>query len=129
MRTRFTIGRASWRPGYVDADGYSHPAGHSDPRPTKVYGWQPLASDMPMGAELTRRIITSKIVLVPDVSSWQPSDKVWLYGTVDDPDEPTTFEPADAADFYLVSEDVRDYNTGPFGYRPGGAVVIERTQG
>jgi hypothetical protein len=125
MRARFTIGRARYVPGGVDADGYSRAAGFADPEPVSVYGWQPLASDMPVGAELTRRIITSKLVLVPDVSLWQPTDKVWLYGLAIDGE----FTPADPKDFYQVSEDVRDFNTGPFGYKPGGAVVIERTQG
>lgn len=128
MRARFWVGRASFTPGTVDDDGYSVPAAHGDIEAVKVFGWYPLASDMPVGAELTRRIVTSKIILVPDVSGWQPSDKVWLIGTVEDEDNPVA-EPADLDDFYLVSEDVRDFNTGPFGYRPGGAVVIERTQG
>ncbi|QFG08866.1 head-to-tail stopper [Mycobacterium phage MalagasyRose] len=129
MRARYWIGVASYTPGGVDDDGYSTPAGHGPIRPIRVFGWQPLASDMPTGAELTRRIITSKLVLVPDVSLWTPSDHVWLAGAVDDPEEPTVFTPTDLGDFYRVSEDVRDYNTGPFGYRPGGAVVIESAKG
>lgn len=121
MRARFTISRARYVPSHVDpADGYSVPASYEPPELLKVFGWQPLASDMPVGAELTHRIVTSKLVLAPDVSLFQPSDRVWLFDVSDDPSN---------ADFYHVSEDVRDYNTGPFGYRPGGAVVIERTQG
>lgn len=126
MRTRFTIGRALYTAGGLDEDNYSTAPGWSDTiEPIEVYGWQPLASDMPIGSEFTHRVITSKLLLVPDVSPWHPSDKVWLSGTV----TAGVFIPANPADVFYVSEDVRDFNTGPFGFKPGGAVVISRTQG
>lgn len=126
MRTRFTVGRSSLTAGGLDADGYTRAATYGDVEPIAVYGWQPLASEMPVSSEVSQRVVTSKLLLVPDVSPFKPGDKVWLTGTVDDP---ATFAPTDIKDVFYVDEDVRDYNTGPFGYRPGGAVVLKRTKG
>lgn len=125
MLARFTVGRAARIASTVDADGYTRPEGWGAPQPVAVYGWQPVSSDMPFGAEISFRVITSLLLLVPDTSLWHPGDRVWLRGrafaaqfTPDDPDEP-----------YRVSEDVRDMSTGPFGFAPGGAVVIEKVTG
>ena len=125
MRANRIVGRAARIPSTVDADGYTHPEGWGDPQPVAVYGWQPLASNMPFGAEISFRVITSLLLLVPDVTGWHPGDRVWLHGSLDG-DE---FTPTDPAAVFLVSEDVRDMSNGPFGVRPGGAVVIEKVTG
>jgi hypothetical protein len=36
---------------------------------------------------------------------------------------------ADDNKTYFVSADVRDYNTGPFGFKPGGEVILEKVTG
>jgi hypothetical protein len=85
-----------------------------------VYGWYPQSSEIPVGNdELMQRVITNKIVMVPDVSPYSPGDRIAFPG-----DDITDDESA-----YRVSEDVRDFNTGPFEYKPGGAIVVERVRG
>ncbi|SHX91926.1 Uncharacterised protein [Mycobacteroides abscessus subsp. bolletii] len=130
MRAKYLIGRARYTPASVDDEGYSHPEGHGPIEVVKVYGVQPMSSDMPVSADVYRRIMTSRMILTPNPDDWGPSDHVWLKGTVD-PDDETRFIPADLDDVFAVSEDVRDYNMNPSrrNYRPGGAVVIERTGG
>lgn len=130
MRANYLIGRARYTPASVDDDGYSHPEGHGPIEAVKVYGVQPMTSDMPVTADVYRRIVTSRMILTPNPDDWGPSDQVWLRGTVD-PDDETRFIPVDLGDFFWVNEDVRDYNMNPSRrkYRPGGAVVIGRTRG
>lgn len=130
MRARHVIGRARYQKATVDSDGYSHPEGYGPIEPVWVYGVQPMASDMPVSADLYRRVITSRMILTPNPEGWAASDKVWLQGAVD-PDDESRFIPADPDDAFYVSEDVRDYNMNPSrrNYRPGGAVVISRTRG
>jgi hypothetical protein len=125
MLARKVVGRAQRIASTVDADGYTRPEGWGAPQPVAVYGWQPVSSDMPFGAEISFRVITSLLLLVPDTSLWHPGDRVWLHGTPDG-DE---FAPSHPNCFYLVTEDVRDMSNGPFGFRPGGAVVIEKVTG
>ena len=130
MRTAYTVGRASRIDGTVDEDGYSHPEGFGPVEAVQIYGMQPGPSSIPIGAEVTERVITSKLLLVPDTALFAPGDRVWTDGTVeDDPLTGGTFTPAQPGRWYSVSEDVRDYSTGPFGYRPGGAVAIEKVDG
>ncbi|MGH3953944.1 MAG: hypothetical protein ACRDTI_07915 [Mycobacterium sp.] len=114
----------------MDDDGYSHPEGYGPIEVVKVYGVQPMSSDMPVSAEVYRRIVTSRMILTPTPDDWGPSDQVWLKGSVD-PNDETRFIPADLDDCFWVSQDVRDYNMNPSRrkYRPGGGVVIERTKG
>lgn len=100
--------------GSTDADGYPTGDAYGAPVTRAVYGWYPLASQLNMTGDYDRRVVTSKVVMVPDASPYSPRDKVVL------PD-------SDAV--YFVSEDVRDYNTGPFGYEPGGEVIIEVVDG
>lgn len=130
MRAKYPIGWARYLPASVDDDGYSHPEGHGPIEVVKVYGIQPMTSDVPVSADVYRRIVTSRMILTPNPDDWGPSDKVWLKGAID-PDHENRFIPGDLADFFWVDEDVRDYNMNPSrrNYRPGGAVVIARTRG
>lgn len=100
--------------GSTDADGYPTGDEYDEPVSRTVFGWYPLSSQLSMTGDYDRRVVTSKVIMVPDVSPYSPRDKVVL------PDSDTE---------YWVSEDVRDYTTGPFGYRPGGEVVIEVATG
>ena len=57
------------------------------------------------------------VVLVPDVSPYAPRDCVVLPGQT--PEADRTF---------FVTEDIRDYTKGPFGFRPGGEIVLTTTR-
>lgn len=100
--------------GSTDSDGYPTGDEYEGPVSRKVFGWYPLSSQLSATGDYDRRVVTSKVVMVPDVSPYSPRDKVILPGSDTE---------------YWVSEDVRDYTTGPFGYRPGGEVVLEVVTG
>jgi hypothetical protein len=120
VEASYTIIHAVYQSGGTDADGYPIPEGHADPVERLVYGWYPQTSEIPVGNdELAQRVITNKIVMVPDVSMYGPGDLIAFPGDDINDDESA----------YRVSEDVRDFNTGPFGYKPGGAIVVERVRG
>lgn len=99
--------------GSTDADGYPTGDGYGDAVERDSYGWYPLSSQLSPAGEYDRRVITSKVVLVPDPSVFSPRDQITL------PD----------SDVYFVSEDRRDYTTGPYGYDPGGEIVVEKVSG
>lgn len=99
--------------GSTDSDGYPTGDAYGAAVDRLVYGWYPLSSQLNPSMEYDRRVITSKVVLVPDVSFYSARDKITLPG----------------GDVYFVSEDVRDYTTGPFGFQPGGEIVIEKVAG
>ena len=119
MRAKFAITHAPFT-GSTAADGTAGPPQYGTPVSREVFGWYPKSSELVGGApgassandDYTHRVNTSLVVLVPDVSVYKSGDKV----TIDS-----------AA--YLVSEDVRDFTTGPFGYKPGGQIVVEKTSG
>ncbi|MGH3956473.1 MAG: hypothetical protein ACRDTI_20805 [Mycobacterium sp.] len=127
-RIRFFIGHARRIPGGVDSDGYSVAESWGDVEVVGVYGWEPLSSSMPVGAELTHRVLTSKMLLAPDPERWSPGDRVWLAG-IHDPDDATKFIPDNPDTPMWVDQDVRDCNTGPYRYTPGAGVVIAQTRG
>lgn len=112
-----TIGYRKYN-GSMSVDGYPGSPTFTPPddqpavsRPS--YGWYPLASAVPTGNDdYMQRVIRSKAVGVPDPTLYAPGDLVILDG-VD----------------YVVSEDIRDYRTGPFGEGPGGEVIVERVSG
>jgi hypothetical protein len=98
--------------GSTDADGYPTGDAYTAPTDRPAYGLDELSSRLDISAEYDRRVITSKILGVPDPTVYSPRDKVEWYG-----------------DLYFVSEDVRDYTTGPFSRGPGGEVVLEKVDG
>ena len=103
--------------GSTDSEGYPTGDDHSDPVERKAYGWYPLSSVLEMTGDYDRRVITSKVLLVPDVAPYAPRDVVIL-GT-----DPT-------GEQYFVSEDVRDYSTGPFSTTTkGGEIILEKVSG
>lgn len=100
--------------GYPDADEFGEPVD----RP--AYGWYPgqgsgtsaaSASDTG-GSDYERRLISYRIVQVPDASVYAVRDKVIMDG-----------------EEFFVAGDVMNYNTGPFGFQPGGEVFVERVIG
>lgn len=126
MEAQYTIKHASYTAPGTDADGYPIPEGHGAAVDRQVFGWYPQSSQAGAGAstvvtgdEYAQRIITNKIVMVPDVTIYTPGDLIAFPG-----DDITDDESA-----YRVSRDVQDFNTGPFGYKPGGAIVVERVRG
>jgi hypothetical protein len=99
--------------GSTAADGTNCPPQYGTAVSREVYGWYPQSSEVPVGDDdVSLRVRTALIVLVPDVSPYRAGDKVVVGGQT-----------------YLVSEDVRDYTTGPYGYNPGGQIVVEKTSG
>lgn len=104
--------------GSTDADGYPIGDTYSDAVERDTYGWYPLSSQLSPAGEYDRRVITSKVLLVPDPAVFSPRDQVILPGLNDVEDRT-----------YFVSEDVRDYTTGPYGYDPGGEIVVGKVTG
>lgn len=100
--------------GSTDTDGYPTGDDYGSPVNRSAYGFYPLSSQLNMTGDYDRRVVTSKVLMVPDVSPYSPRDKVVLPGSDIE---------------YFVSQDVRDYTTGPFGYQPGGEVVLEVVNG
>jgi hypothetical protein len=111
MQALYTLAHSAYT-GSTDADGYPTGDAYASPVTRQAYGVYPLSSRLNDAGEYDRRIITSKVVMVPDVSPYSPRDKVVWQGTE-----------------YFVSEDVRDYTTGPFNYQPGGEIVLEVVTG
>lgn len=118
MLAKYTIQHAVYQ-GSADADGYPTGDMYADPVSRPAYGWYPLSSQLNPSMDYDRRIITSKVVGVPDVSPYSPRDRIALPGG----------DINDDAESYFVSEDVRDYTTGPFSQGPGGEIVIELVTG
>ena len=95
-----TIGHAKYV-GSMSADGYPGSPTFQPTQDRPSYGWYPLASEVPLGNDdYTQRVITSLVVGVPDVTPYAAGDLVVIAG-----------------EDYVVSEDVRDFTTGPFGHR------------
>jgi hypothetical protein len=112
--------------GSSDADGYPTGDAYGTAVQRPAFGWQPLSSQLNSTGDYDRRVITSKVLLVPDASPYAPRDKVVLpdangvlAGTEDEVAKRT----------YWVSQDVRNDNTGPFPYRPGGEIILEVVTG
>lgn len=104
--------------GSSDTDGYPTGDEYGSAIERASYGWYPLSSQLSPAGEYDRRVITSKVVLVPDPTVFSARDKVVLPGT-----------DAEVDRTYFVSEDMRDYTTGPYGYDPGGEIVVEKVAG
>lgn len=120
VKANYTISHAPYT-GSTVADGTSGPPQYGTPVTRNVFGWYPSAgqasaasSSVASGDDYNLRVITSRVLLVPDTSPYSPLDKVVFPGET---------EP------FFVSRDVRDYTTGPFGYKPGGEVIVEKTSG
>lgn len=117
MNAQYVLSHAKYTKS-ADADGYPTGDSYSEPTDRLAYAIYPLSSQLDAGGDYDRRVITSKVVLVPDVSPYSARDIVVIPGS--GPAEDRT---------YFVSEDVRDYTTGPFGYKPGGEVILEKVTG
>lgn len=117
MEPRKLIGYRKYN-GAFSADGYPGMPTFTPPddQPAEerpAYGWAPLVSTVETGNDdYMQRVIRSKTIAVPDPTIYAPGDLVILDG-VD----------------YVVSEDVRDYRTGPWEPGPGGEVIVERVSG
>lgn len=121
LPTRYTIQHAPYLTADDDeSEGYPTEDQFGEPVDRKVYGWYPgqgsgtsasSASDTG-GSEYERRITSYMIVQVPDPEVYSLRDRVVLDG-VD----------------YFVAGTVMDYNHGPFGFKPGGEVFVERVTG
>jgi hypothetical protein len=112
MQALKTIGHSKYV-GSMSPDGYPGAPAFEAEVMRPAYGWHPMASTVPLGDnDYTQRIIASMVVGVPDVGPYSAGDKITLAGRD-----------------YVVSEDVRDYTTGPFSAGPGGEIVVERVTG
>lgn len=107
--------------GNTDSDGYpTGDAYESTPTPRDSFGWYPLSSQLSPAGDYDNRVITSKVLLVPDPAVFAPRDQIVL---------PTPASQTQDERTYFVSQDVRDYTTGPYGYDPGGEIVVEKVTG
>lgn len=112
LNADYTISHAPYL-GSTVADGTSGPPQYGTPVTRNVFGWYPQSSEVPVGNDdVSDRVKTSLIVLVPDSSVYKAGDKVTIESAV-----------------FRVSEDVRDWTKGPFGYQPGGQIVVEKVSG
>lgn len=111
MIAKYTVQHSVYT-GSTDADGYPTGDNYASAVDRPAYGLEPLSSRLDASAEYDRRVITSKILGVPDPSVFSVRDKVVWYG-----------------DAFFVSEDIRDYRTGPFSEGPGGEVILEKVTG
>jgi hypothetical protein len=118
LPTPYTIQHAVYA-GDVDDDGRTTAPIYGDPVDRKVMGWYPRSSQVPVGDELALRVMSGIIIMVPDVTPYSAGDRIAFPGADIDDDEQS----------YRVAEDVRDFNNGPFGYKPGGEIVVERVRG
>lgn len=106
--------------GSSDADGYPTGDAYGSAISRPAYGIYPLSSKLDVSGDYDRRVITSKVVMVPDVSPYSPRDKVVLPGSDTE---------------YFVSADVRGYGSGPFGFKPSsdaqdfGEIILEVVTG
>lgn len=106
--------------GSTDSDGYPSGDTYGAVVERDSWGWYPLSSQLSPAGEYDRRVVTSKVVLVPDPTVFAPRDRIALTGG----------DITDDAQSYFVSEDMRDYSTGP--YRDDfecGEIVIEKVSG
>lgn len=123
---RWGIGHAKYVSG-MSEDGYPGSPAFEDEVVQPSFGWYSLASEVPLGNEdYTQRVITSLVVGVPDTAPYKPGDKVVL--TARPIPLADLIAPVDGEDF-VVSEDVRDYTTGPWDRGPGGVIIVERVTG
>lgn len=111
MNTPYTISHAAYT-GSGDSDGYPTGDSYASPVDRPAYGWYSGDSKLDDSSDYTRRYVQSVTVMVPDVSPYSPRDKVAL----------------SVGDEWFVTA-TNDYTTGPFGFRPGGTVVIEQVIG
>lgn len=112
MQPLKTIGHAKYVSS-MSPDGYPGAPTFEAQVTRPAYGWHPQASSVPLGdPDYIQRVIASVVVGVPDATVYKAGDLVVLDGRD-----------------YVVSEDVRDYTTGPFSPGPGGEVIVERVTG
>lgn len=119
LPANYTVQHAKFL-GNGDDEGYPTEDQHAAFVDRPAYGWYPgqgaglsaaSASD-PGGDDYARRLTSYKIVQVPDPSLYSYRDKVKLDGLE-----------------FFVAGDVMDYTTGPFGFKPGGEIFVQRTTG
>ncbi|OCB57641.1 hypothetical protein A5677_16890 [Mycobacterium malmoense] len=97
-----------------DNDGYPNADSYDPPVSRDTFGWYPQSSQMSPSADYNRRVIDHRVILVPDPTVYTVRDQITFPGD----DKP-----------WFVSEDVGDYTNGPFEYRPGGEIVVEKVSG
>ena len=111
MEALKTVGHAKYV-GSMSPDGYPGSPTFETEVTRPVYGWAPLASQVPLGNDdYTQRVISSSSWVSP-TPPFTTRRKVTLNG-----------------EDFVVSQDIRDYRTGPFSPGPGGEVIVERVRG
>lgn len=97
----------------TSASGYRKKGNYpDDPIVRMIFAPAPESSTLTEAEQYTTRVTTRLTLFVPDVSVFNVRDKVTMpEGT------------------FLVCESVRDHTKGPFGYKPGGEVIVEKVDG
>lgn len=114
ITAKYTIAHAKYQSGGDDNDGYPSADSYDPAVNRAVYGWYPMSSQMDPNADYNRRVTDHKAVLVPDPTVFTVRDQITFPGD----DTP-----------WFVSEDIRDYTTGPFGFTGAGEIVVEKISG
>lgn len=109
MRPVYTLGLRRWMPGLEDAHG-NPVESWADPVDWKVFAVAPTASMEPLADRMA--VATGISVLAPPDPLPGPHDVV-IY---------------DGEEWQVVGE-VANYTTGPFTYKPGVVVNLERKEG
>lgn len=130
MQAPYTIQHSPYT-GSTDNQGYPTDDEFGPTVNRQAYGWSPgqgnsgsSASAVNGGGDYDRRVVSYKVLLLPDVAPFHVRDRVVLPGDGDLADRT-----------YFVSADVRDYSTGPFGFKPSpdatafGEIVLEKITG
>ena len=108
QHAKYQSGSGDENDGYPNADSYDPPVSRD------TFGWYPLTSQMSQDGDYNRRVIDHRVVMVTDATVYTVRDQITFPGD----DKP-----------WFVSEDLRDYTTGPFPYRPGGEIVVKKVTG
>lgn len=123
MQARIPVSHARYT-GSSGNDGYPGGDEHDSPVDRLAYAIYPLSVQLSGSAEYDRRVLRSKVILVPDISVYSARDNVVIPGSGSDEDRT-----------YFVTQPDGDFSFGPFGFKPGsdatafGQIVVEKVTG
>lgn len=108
LSTPFTVLLSKWSHGPPDKYGEREKV-YAEPVARPVYGWAPPDLAEEIFSANRDAIVQDLDVYDPHDSDYSPDDHVIINGVT-----------------YRVMGDTRNYDHGPFGYKPGGVVRVKR---
>lgn len=109
LRTMHLVGVRRHNTGAEDAHG-NPIEGHGEPEDLLVYAIAPSTSDEPQAGR--NLVVTGYTLLAPPGTDIDPLDLIVIDG-----------------EDYKVVGDYGDWTRGPFGYRPGVSISVQRAEG